>query len=282
MKQFKSLYYLDARKQSLLFKLIIYVAAILTFSSLCLIIGYILLKGIGHIQIGLFAWNYTSDNVSMMPAIWNTVLIMILTLLIALPIGIGSSIYLIEYSNKNHPIVSIVRVATETLPGIPSIIYGLFGMLFFVKTLNLGMSVFSGSATLSIVVLPLIMRTTEEALLSVPNTYREGSYALGASKLRTIFKIILPAAIPGIFSGVVLAIGRIMGESAALIFTAGTVAKTAGGLFDSGRSLAVHMYVISGEGMYLNQAYATAVVLLIIVFVINTVSEFIAHRLGGK
>lgn len=206
----------------------------------------------------------------------------ILALLLAVPIGVGASIYLTEYASRTNPFVSVIRVATETLAGIPSIIYGLFGALFFVKYAHFGLSLLSGGITLSIMVLPVIMRTTEEALLSVPDSYREGSFALGAGKLRTIFSIILPSAMPGIFSGVILAIGRIVGESAALIFTAGTVAKVADSVFSSSRTLAVHMYAISGEGLYINQTYATAVVLLVLVIGINLISEFIANKLGSE
>ena len=166
----------------------------------------------------------------------------------------------------------------ETLSGIPSIVYGLFGMLCFVTTLGWNYSLLAGACTLSIMILPLILRTTEEALLSVPDSYREGSFGLGAGKLRTVFKIVLPAAIPGILSGVILAIGRIVGETAALVYTAGTVAGLAG-IKDSGRTLAIHMYVLSNEGLHKNEANATAVVLLIIVLGINALSGLVAKKL---
>ena len=164
------------------------------------------------------------------------------------------------------------------MSGIPSIVYGLFGSLFFVKYLGLGLSLLSGALTLSIMILPLIMRTTEEALRSVPDSYREGSFGLGAGKLRTVFSIVLPCAVPGILSGVILGIGRIVGESAALIFTAGTVAEIATSIFSSARTLSVHMYSISGEGLYIKQTYATAVVLLVVVILINALSGFVAKR----
>ena len=260
----------------------VYLAAFVSFLMIAFIISYILVKGVPHLNKGLFSLTYTTDNVSLLPALINTVFITILTLLIAVPIGIGGSIYLTEYAKRDNPIVNIIRIATETLSGIPSIIYGLFGALFFVKYAHFGLSLLSGAVTLSIMILPLIMRTTEEALLSVPNSYREGAFALGAGKLRTIFKIVLPSAMPGIFSGVILAIGRIIGESAALIFTAGTVAEVAKSVFSSSRTLAVHMYAISGEGLYINQTYATAVVLLVVVIIINTLSGLIANRIGGK
>ncbi|MGT2910177.1 phosphate ABC transporter permease PstA [Streptococcus cameli] len=274
----------QARKRdtvSLLLYLISNGAAFLTFIGILFIIGYILIKGIPHLKPDLFAWVYNSENVSLLPAFINTLFMTVLSLAIAVPIGIGASIYLTEYARRDNPFVKVIRIATETLSGIPSIIYGLFGSLFFVKFAGLGMSLLSGAITLSIMILPLIMRTTEEALLSVPDSYREGAFALGAGKLRTIGRIVLPSAMPGIFSGVILAIGRIVGESAALIFTAGTVAEVAKTVFRSSRTLAVHMYVISGEGLYINQTYATAVVLLVLVIVINLLSEWIAKRLGS-
>lgn len=265
---------------SLFLRLVVYLSASLAGLATLFIVGYILLKGIPFLRPELFSWTYNSENVSMLPALLNTILMAILDLLIALPIGIGASVYLTEYAKSANPLVTVVRLATETLSGIPSIIYGLFGALFFVKFLNLGLSIIAGAATLSIMILPLIMRTTEEALLSVEDGYREGSFALGAGKLRTIFQVVLPSALPGIFSGVVLALGRVIGESAALIFTAGTVAEVAKSLTSSGRTLAVHMYLISGEGIYVNQTYATAVILLILVIVMNLLSEWIANKLG--
>ena len=221
---------------------------------------------------------YNSDNVSMMPAIINTITMVLLALLFSVPFGIGAAIYLVEYAKKGNKLVELVRITAETLTGIPSIIYGLFGMLFFVTALHWGYSMLAGAATLAIMVLPVIMRTTEEALLCVPDMYREGSFGLGAGKLRTIFKIVLPTAIPGILSGIILAIGRIVGETAALIYTAGTVAEAAG-VMDSGRTLAIHMYSLSREGLHTNEAYATAVVLLIVVLLINGLSSLIARKL---
>ncbi|MGQ7394499.1 phosphate ABC transporter permease PstA [Streptococcus suis] len=267
-------------RTSLILRWLVFLAAGLAGLVTSFIVLYILIKGLPYLNLDLFSWTYNSTNVSMLPALLNTVLMALLALLIALPIGIGASIYLTEYAQPDNPLVTIVRLATETLSGIPSIIYGLFGALFFVKFLGLGLSIIAGAMTLSIMILPLIMRTTEEALLSVEDGYREGSFALGAGKLRTIFQVVLPSALPGIFSGVVLALGRVIGESAALIFTAGTVAEVATNLTSSGRTLAVHMYLISGEGIYVNQTYATAVILLILVIVMNLLSEWIAVKLG--
>ncbi len=267
-------------RTSLILRWLVFLAAGLAGLATSFIVLYILIKGLPYLNLELFSWTYNSTNVSMLPALLNTVLMALLALLIALPIGIGASIYLTEYAQPDNPLVTIVRLATETLSGIPSIIYGLFGALFFVKFLGLGLSIIAGAMTLSIMILPLIMRTTEEALLSVEDGYREGSFALGAGKLRTIFQVVLPSALPGIFSGIVLALGRVIGESAALIFTAGTVAEVATNITSSGRTLAVHMYLISGEGIYVNQTYATAVILLILVIVMNLLSEWIAVKLG--
>lgn len=261
---------------------IVYLAAFLSVLTIAFVVVYILVKGVPHINASLFAWTYDTKNVSLLPAFINTVFMIVLTMLVAVPLGIGGSIYLTEYARRDNPYLKIIRIATETLAGIPSIIYGLFGVLFFVKYTHLGLSLLSGSLTLSIMILPLIMRTTEEALLSVPDSYREGAFALGTGKLRTIFRIVLPSAVSGIFSGIILAVGRIIGESAALIFTAGTVAKVAQSVFSSTRTLAVHMYAISGEGLYVNQTYATAVVLLVLVMVVNFVSGRVAKHLGSE
>ena len=245
------------------------------------LIVYILANGIPHLKPSLFAFTYTSDNVSMMPALINTVLMTLATLIVAVPLGIFAAIYLVEYAKKGNKLVSIIRVTAETLTGIPSIVYGLFGMLFFVGYCKWGFSLLSGALTLAIMVLPVIMRTTEEALMAVPDSYREGSFGLGAGKLRTVFRIVLPSAVPGILAGVILAIGRIVGETAALLFTAGTIAKVAG-LMDSGRTLAVHMYALSSEGLYMNQMYATGVILMLIVLLINGCSGMIAKKIAKK
>ncbi len=265
---------------SLCVLIVVCLAAFLTAAALCFIVGYILVQGIPHLTPSLFAWEYTSDNVSLLPALLNTLQMTALTLLLAVPVGIGAAIYLVEYATRGNRLVSLVRVTAETLSGIPSIVYGLFGSIFFVKTLGMGKSLLSGVMTLSIMILPLVMRTAEEALLAVPDSYREGSYGLGAGRLRTVLRVVLPDAIPGILSGIILSIGRIVGESAALIFTAGTVAEVANNLFDSARTLSVHMYVISGEGFYMDETYATAVVLLVLVIAINALSSAIAKRLS--
>ncbi len=260
--------------------LLVMLAAAFTFAALIFIICYILIRGVPHLTPSLFAWSYNTESVSMLPSIINTVIMTVISLIIAIPLGLFTAIYLVEYSGKsNSKIVQIIRITTETLSGIPSIIYGLFGMLFFVTYLKWGYSILAGALTMSIMVLPLIMRTAEEALLAVSNSFREASFGLGAGKLRTIFRIVLPAAMPGISSGIILAIGRIVGETAALMYTSGTVANIPSGLMSSGRTLALHMYALSSEGLYENQAYATAVVLLVLVLMINTLSSFIARKL---
>ena len=269
-----------AKLQAKLYRAAVYAGAAFSVGVLVLIVGYILWKGIPHLSPELFAWEYNSNNVSMMPAIINTLLMTLLSLLVCVPLGIGAAIYLTEYAPRGSRLVKLVRMTAETLSGIPSIIYGLFGSLFFVVALKMGLSLLSGALTLSIMVLPTIMRTTEEALLAVPDSYREGSFGLGAGRLRTTFKVVLPSAVPGILSGMILAIGRIVGETAALIYTAGTVAKVPDSLLDSTRTLSVHMYTISTEGLYMDQSYATAVVLLVMVLLINSLSALIARKVG--
>ena len=268
------------RPISFLILLTVILAMAITMGAFLFLVLYILIKGIPHLTPSLFAWEYNTENVSMFPAIINTLLMTLLSLLISVPIGIGAAIYLVEYAKKGNKIVGLVRITAETLTGIPSIIYGLFGMLFFVTTLKWKLSLLSGAFTLAIMVLPVIMRTTEEALLAVPDSYRFGSFGLGAGKLRTVFKIVLPSAIPGILSGVILSIGRIVGETAALIYTAGSIAKIPNSVFDSTRTLSVHMYSLSKEGLYTGQAYATAVVLLVLVLLINFASEMLAKKLS--
>lgn len=267
---------------SFLLRLLMVVATIFTVGITVCLVGYILVKGIPNLTPEQFAWEYNTENVSMLPAIINTVLMVILVLIFAVPIGVGAAIYLVEYAKKGNKLVKIVRVTTETLQGIPSIVYGLFGYLFFAVFFGWGYTFLGGALTLAIMILPLIMRTTEEALLSVPDSFREGSFGLGAGKLRTIFKIILPSAIPGIVAGVILGIGRVVGETAALMFTAGTIAKVPGSLMDSGRTLAVHMYALLSEGLYMEQAYASAVVLMVLVLIINACSGWIAKKLTKR
>ena len=269
------------KSRTLIIRSVVYLCAFLTLGVLIFMLLYILVKGIPFLTPSLFELTYTSENCSVFPALVNTLLMILLALLIACPLGIGSAIYLVEYSKKGNRFVKLVRLTTETLTGIPSIVYGLFGMLLFVGALHWGYSLMAGSFTVVIMILPVIMRTTEEALLSVPDSFREGSFGLGAGKLRTVFKIVLPSAIPGILSGIILATGRVVGETAALIYTAGTVAQIPLGVFGSGRTLAVHMYVLSSEGLHTGQAFGTAVVLLVLVVAINLLAGIVAKHIGN-
>ena len=259
--------------------LFVMLGAVLTFTVLIFLIVYILVHGVPYIKPSLFSLTYTSENASLMPALINTVTMTLLSLLIAVPFGIFAAIFLVEYAKRGNKFMGVIRLTTETLSGIPSIVYGLFGMLFFVNTLGWGFSLLAGAFTLSIMSLPLIMRTTEEALKAVPDTFREGSFGLGAGKLRTVFRIVLPSAVPGILAGIILSVGRIVGETAALMYTAGTVAKVPTSVMGSGRTLALHMYNLSNEGLYMDQAYATAVILLVLVVGINALSGVIARKL---
>lgn len=268
---------------SLILFLLVVASALLTVAVLVFLLGYILYHGIPNLTMpGLFDWTFTSENQSMTPAIINTVIMTALTLVMAVPIGVFSAIYLVEYARRGNKLVEVVRITAETLSGIPSIVYGLFGYMLFVISLNWGFTLLSGAITLAVMILPLIMRTTEEALLAVPDSYREGSFGLGAGRLRTVFRVVLPSAVPGILAGVILAIGRIIGESAALIFTAGTNPVVPDSLFASTSTLSTHLYTLLNEGFYKEQAYATSVVLLIVVILINTLSGVLAKKLASK
>ncbi|MFC7283162.1 phosphate ABC transporter permease PstA [Gordonibacter pamelaeae] len=271
---------------SALLRGVVYAGAAVTSLVLAFVVGYILVNGVPYLTPSLFEWEYDSTNVSLMPALVNTLVMAGLSLLMAVPVGVGSAIYLVEYAKRGSRFVQMVRTTTETLQGIPSIIYGLFGLLFFVTAFQWGLSLLAGACTLAIMVLPVVMRTTEEALLAVPDAYREGGFGLGAGRLRTVFRCVLPSAVPGILGGVILALGRCVGEVAALIFTAGSIAaipnfaEGAAALFDSTRTLAVHMYVLSSEGLHVNETYATAVVLLVMVVLLNLMATFAAKKMN--
>lgn len=280
MKQYFRMY--KKHPKAVALRILVTAAAALTVLVLFSLVFYILIKGIPNLKPSLFEWKYTSKNASMMPAIINTITMVLMTLLIAVPFGIGSAIYLTEYAKRGNKVVPVIRMTTETLSGIPSIVYGLFGYMAFVRWLDWEYSLMAGIITLAIMILPLIMRTTEEALLAVPDSYREGSYGLGAGRLRTIFRVVLPSAMPGILSGVILGVGRIVGETAALIYTAGSVTGVPDSLMSSGRTLAVHMYALLSEGLYTDEAYATAVVLLVLVFIINRLSAYVANKIQNR
>jgi len=272
-------------------RLVTYGAITLTLFALVYIIGYILVSGVPHLRLSLFSFNPPLDSISITPAIISTLLLIVSALIIAVPLGIFAAIYLVEYAKRDNKAVKIIRLTTETLAGIPSIIYGLFGWLFLIIFLGWNQSLLAGAITVSIMVLPLIIRTTEEALKSVSDSFREGSFGLGAGRLRTVFRIVVPSAIPGILAGVILAVGRIAGETAALLLVGGSSAPSSllpNGLFGSLRPLSVHMYLLVMEpapGYFeqsTNTAYATAVILLITVAGINALSAVVAKKLAKR
>lgn len=264
---------------SLAVLVLILIAAAITVGAVLWVLMYTLIRGIPNLKLDLFAWEYSRQNLSMMPAIINTLFLSALALVISVPIGVFAAIFMVEYAKSTNVFVKIVRMAAETLAGIPSIVYGIFGMIFFVEVCGWGTSMLSGALTMTLMILPVIMRTTEESLKAVPDTFREGSYALGAGKLRTIFVIILPSAMSGIISGIILGLGRVVGETAALIYTAGTSAYTAGGIMSGGRTLSIHVYILATNGLYENAAWATAVVLIVLVVLINGLAEFVGNKL---
>ena len=265
------------------FNALVWISAALTVGFLFWIIWYILSNGLQHVD-----WNFITDNYTrtgeehgIFPMIVATIYMVIASIAVAAPLGIMTAIYLTEYAKVGSRLVKIIRFCTESLAGIPSIIFGLFGMTFFVAILGLGFSILSGALTLSILILPVIIRTTEEALMAVPQTYREGSYGLGASKIYTIWRLILPSAMPGILTSVILSIGRVIGESAPVFLTAGMVARIPDSLLDSGRTLTVHLYKLTTELFTIeewNQAYGTATVLIVVVLLINMFTKLIARR----
>ncbi|TOJ21237.1 phosphate ABC transporter permease PstA [Vibrio parahaemolyticus] len=265
------------------FNAFVWISAALTVGFLFWIIWYILSNGLQHVDWNFITDNYTrtGDEHGIFPMIVSTIYMVIASIAVAAPLGIMTAIYLTECAKVGSRLVKVIRFCTESLAGIPSIIFGLFGMTFFVAILGLGFSILSGALTLSILILPVIIRTTEEALMAVPQTYREGSYGLGASKIYTIWRLILPSAMPGILTSVILSIGRVIGESAPVFLTAGMVARIPDSLLDSGRTLTVHLYKLTTELFTIeewNQAYGTATVLIVVVLLINMVTKLIARR----
>ena len=261
--------------------LLVMLAAIITAGVVLWILIYTLIQGLPSLKGEMFSWTWTTENFSFMPALVNTLIIAGLSLLIAVPIGVFAAIFMAEYAKSTNIFVKIVRMAAETLSGIPSIVYGIFGNIFFVNVLGWGYSLLAGVLTMTIMILPLMMRTTEEALLAVPDSFREGSYALGAGKLRTIFVIILPSAMSGIISGIILGLGRVVGETAALIYTAGAPVNAANSssLMQPGCTLTVYLYTMMNEGLHVHEAWATAVILIILVVLINGAAEFVGNKL---
>lgn len=284
---FESLYGNRSRPMDSLLKALIWFCAILTVVILVFIIGYILINGLPHVTPEFVMGRYSEYNDSekgILPMIINTVYVIALTLLISVPAGIGCAIYLTQYSRQGK-LVKTIRFATEVLAGIPSIIYALFGYAVFVVMFRLGYSILAGCFTMSICILPTIVRTTEEALLAVPISYKEGAMALGASRLRVILGMVLPCAVPGILTSVILAMGRIVGETAALWFTVGTSGyfmptNVLGHVTEPGRTLALHLYQSAMLGRDpISVSYATASVLLILIFLLNRLAGFAAKRL---
>ena len=261
-------------------KSLVYLSAICTVSVLVIIVGYIFIKGLDGINLTYLFSDYKADGGGgILSMIISTLYMVLLSIVVATPIGILSAIYLQEYAKKGK-LVTIIRFATESLAGIPSIIYGLFGGIFFVVTLQMKYSILSGALTVAIIILPVIIRTTEEALKTVPQSYREASLALGATKFQTLYKVIMPSAIPGILSGIILSVGRVIGESAAVLLTAGTVAQMPGSILDSSRTLTVHAYLLTKEKGDIQAAASIGVVLIVIVLFLNTLARFLAKRLN--
>ncbi|GAB6169983.1 phosphate ABC transporter permease PstA [Clostridium carnis] len=259
-------------------KTLLYVSAGLTVASLIFILGFIFLKGYKLISFKFLISNYSaSGDGGILPMIVATLYTVAISILIATPIGILSAIYLREYA-KQGKIVKIIRFATESLAGIPSIVYGLFGSIFFVVTLKFGYSLLAGALTVSIIILPVIIRTTEEALKSVPDSYREASLGLGATRFQTLYKVIVPSAIPGILVGVILSVGRVVGESAAILLTAGTVAKMPHGIMSSARTLTVQSFLVTQESGNIEQASAVGIVLIAIILILNIGAKLITKK----
>ena len=264
-------------KENLL-KLIVYLSAFITVGILVLILGFIFIKGYKRISLDFIFSSYSaSGNGGILPMIVSTLYTVVLAIIIATPIGILAAIYLTEYA-KQGKLVKIIRFATESLAGIPSIVYGLFGSIFFVVYLKLGYSLLAGSLTVAIIILPVIISTTEETLKQVPPSYKEASLGLGATKFQTLYKVILPSAISGILVGVILSIGRIVGESAAILLTAGTVAKMPNGIMSSGRTLTVQAYLVTQESGNIEEAAAVGIVLISIIFIINILAKLITQK----
>ena len=266
-----------SRPSSWVFRVLVYASTVLTVLAVCFIIGYILVMGVPQIKPEMFELTYNSDNCSFMPALFNALIVIVLSVSCSSVFGIGAAIFLNESTDKGNWFVRVVALATETLSGIPSIVYGLFGLLFFVYYL---LSLLAGVCTMAIMTFPIIMRATQEALAAVPDLYREGSFGLGAGRFRTVFRIVLPTAIPGILGGIILAIGRTVGESAALIYTAGSIAAVPVSMFSSTRTLAVHMYLLASECLHIDATYATAVLLLVFVLLINLATSAVAKRIS--
>lgn len=261
----------------------LWLAAIMTIVILVAIIGHVVLNGIQHINLEFLLKEPESmgKEGGIFSTIVTTVYLTIFSALIASPIGVCAAVFLTEYAKEGY-IVKLIRFGTESLAGIPSIIYGLFGYVFFVVFLNFKYSLVSGGLTLTLMILPTIIRTSEEAIKMVPKSYREGSMALGATKWQTIYKVVVPAAVPGIFTGIILGIGRVVGETAAVIYTAGSSLGIPNSIWRPGRTMSVHLYILASEGLSKGKMYATATVLIITVLIINTIANTLLKRLVSR
>ena len=261
-------------------KSFLFFSACTTVGALLLIIGYILIEGLAHVSLEFLIENPKRMGAQggIFPSIVGTVYLTVLTLGIATPIGVGAAIFLTEYT-KEGKVTRIVRFGTEALAGIPSIVFGLFGFAFFVVYLDLGWSLLSGSLTGACMVLPTVIRTSEEAMKTVPGSYREGSLALGATKWQTISKVVLPSALPGILTGIILSIGRVVGETAALVLTLGGSLHTPQSIFDGARTMSMHLYLVAMEVGAMDKAFATATVLIITIYLINLAANKMVKKL---
>ncbi len=267
------------RMYSVAMRLLMYIGVGITCFTAVFLIIYVMVKGIPNISWELLSTkpSYLSGRIGILPDIPNTIYILIATLLIVLPLGVGAAVYLTEYA-KNKRLVSIIEYAAETLSGIPSIIYGLVGMLFFCQFLNMQTSLMAGAMTLVVMNLPTVMRTTQESLKTVPQSYREGAFGLGAGKWRTVRTVVLPGCVDGIITGCILSMGRILGESAALLFTAGFAHALSGfidGLTHSGATLTVALYVYAKEDGEFEVAFAIAAILMILTVIINAAASLV-------
>ncbi len=262
---------------------LLWLCGLLSLAFLLLVVGYIFVRGVGAIS-----WEFLTAPPRLMgkeggiwPSIVSTVYLVTLSLLFASPVGVGAAIYFFEYA-KNKRVIRYLRFATEILAAVPSILFGLFGFSFFVNFLGLGWSVLSGSLTLALMILPTIQRTAEEALASVPKSYIEGSLALGATRWQTMVQVVLPAATSGIITGIILAVGRSIGETAAVLLTAGSSLATPNSLFSPARSLSVHLFILATEGISNQRAYATSLLLIVLVFLINILANQLRRRLSRR
>ena len=267
------------RTSQIIAYIILLLMTIITIIVLFFIIGYVFKNGFAQLSLE-FLFDKTREmgkEGGILPSIIGTLFVTVLAVIIATPLGVGSAVYLVEYT-KGGLLRRIISFGADCLAGVPSIIFGLFGFIFFVIQLKLGWSILSGSLTLAVMIIPTIIRTSEEAIKAVPLSYREISYSLGGGKLDTIWKVVLPTSLPGILTGVILGIGRAIGETAAVIFTAGSSLGMPTSVFSSTRTLAVHFYILAREGISMDKAYGTATVLIIIILFVNFVAYRLMHR----